>query len=178
MNHADHVFLLRKAIEQPGGVWTDLGSGTGAFTLALADLLGPGGTIYSVDKDAGALRDQEASLRRLFPNTLAHYLPADFTRPLELPPLDGVVMANALHFLPDGKKEDLLRSIGKMLRAGGRLVLVEYNADRGNLWVPHPLSYPRWEQMATRCGFTRTRLLEKVPSRFLGEIFSAESRPG
>ena len=40
MNHDDHVALLRGGIDQPGGVWADVGSGTGAFTLALADLIG------------------------------------------------------------------------------------------------------------------------------------------
>jgi ubiquinone/menaquinone biosynthesis C-methylase UbiE len=49
MNHADHVALLRAGVPGPGGVWADLGSGAGAFTLALADLIGPTGQIYSVD---------------------------------------------------------------------------------------------------------------------------------
>ncbi|TMD25838.1 MAG: class I SAM-dependent methyltransferase, partial [Chloroflexi bacterium] len=53
MNHEDHVRLLRKGIVEPGGVWADFGSGAGAFTLALADLLGTEGSIYSVDKDRG-----------------------------------------------------------------------------------------------------------------------------
>ena len=35
MNHRDHVNLLRRGVPEPGGVWADLGSGAGAFTLAL-----------------------------------------------------------------------------------------------------------------------------------------------
>src|SRR5262245_58903991 len=98
MEHADHVNLLRKGVASPGGVWADLGSGTGAFTLALAELIGPAGEISSVDKDGGALREQERQFRARFPGQPVHYLKADFTRPLNLPPLDGLVMANALHF--------------------------------------------------------------------------------
>jgi len=60
-----------------------------------------------------------------------------------------------------------------MLRPGGRLIVVEYNADRGNPWVPHPFSYPRWETMAADAGFERTRLLGTVPSRYLGSMYSA-----
>ena len=56
MNHRDHVNLLRRGVPEPGGVWADLGSGAGAFTLALAELVGPGAEIYAVDKDRGALR--------------------------------------------------------------------------------------------------------------------------
>ncbi|HTD19791.1 MAG TPA: class I SAM-dependent methyltransferase, partial [Ktedonobacteraceae bacterium] len=63
MNHEDHVRLLRKGIAEPGGAWADFGSGTGAFTLALADLLGTEGSIYSVDKDRGALKEQERAMR-------------------------------------------------------------------------------------------------------------------
>ena len=40
MNHTDHVNLLREGISEPGGVWAEFGSGSGAFTMALAELLG------------------------------------------------------------------------------------------------------------------------------------------
>src|SRR5689334_22134055 len=80
MNHNDHVHLLRKGISSLGGTWADLGSGSGAFTLALADLLGPEGQIYSVDKDRQALNRQEREMRSHFPSTSVTYQVADFTR--------------------------------------------------------------------------------------------------
>ena len=57
MDHRDHVGLLREGVQRDGVVapratWADIGAGTGAFTLALADLLGPGARIVSVDRDA------------------------------------------------------------------------------------------------------------------------------
>ena len=82
-------------------------------------------------------------------------------------------MANSLHF--QRRKEPVLALVRGMLKPGGRLVLVEYNADKGNLWVPHPLSYPTWETLALANGFVGTRLLATVPSRFLREIYSALS---
>ena len=173
MNHADHVALLRAGVPGPGGVWADLGSGAGAFTLALADLIGPAGQIYSVDKDSGALREQERGMRTLFPGVDVHYITADFTRPLPLPPLDGVVMANSLHF--QRHKDPVIQMVRGYLRPGGRLLLVEYNADKGNPWVPYPLSYSTWATLAERNGFAVTRLLGTVPSRFLGEIYAAAS---
>jgi ubiquinone/menaquinone biosynthesis C-methylase UbiE len=173
MQHPDHVNLLRDGVPGTGGAWADLGSGGGAFTLALADLIGPTGTIHSVDKDRGALRDQERALRARFPSVAITYLTADFTRPLDLPPLDGVVMANSLHYVRD--KAPVLALVRGYLKPGGSLVLVEYNADRGNPWVPYPLSYPTWERVAAQAGFAATRLLARVPSRFLDEIYSAAS---
>jgi SAM-dependent methyltransferase len=173
MNHNDHVNLLRGGVTAGGKLWADFGSGGGAFTLALADLLAEGGEIYSVDKDQRALHEQERAMRASFPHSLVHYLAADFTRPLSLPPLDGIVMANSLHFLRD--KAAALQPVLHYLRPGGRLVLVEYNADKGNIWVPYPLSYPTWETLAHQQGFATTRLLATVPSRFLNEIYSALS---
>jgi SAM-dependent methyltransferase len=157
-------------------VWADFGSGRGAFTLALAELIGPDGRIYSIDLDHSALHSQEQQLRARFPGRAANstfFLRADFTRPIDLPPLDGVVMANSLHFHQG--KLGIVQKIRDHLQPGGRLILVEYNVDRGNLWVPFPLSYPTWEALARQAGFEHTRLLATRPSRFLGEIYSAVS---
>ncbi len=173
MNHNDHVHLLRKGISSSGGTWADLGSGSGAFTLALADLLGPEGQIYSVDKDRQALNRQEREIRSRFPPTSVTYQIADFTRRLDLPPLDGIVMANSLHFIRH--KDSTLQLIRSYLKPHGRLLIVEYNADRGNMWVPYPFSYGTWERLARQNGFTSTQLLATVPSSFFGEMYSAMS---
>ncbi len=171
MDHRDHVNLVRRAISKPGGVWADLGSGEGAFTLALRDLLGPQGEIFSIDRDQGRLRTQARILNERFPNSNIHFECADLARPLSLPRLDGIIMANVLHFFRD--KESILRHVRKYLKHEGRLVLIEYNVDMGNLWVPHPLSFETFRQLAPRAGFTEPERLATVPSRFLHEIYSA-----
>lgn len=175
MEHHEHVNLLRDGVPDAGGVWADLGSGGGAFTLALAELLGPGAVIHSVDRNGRALREQAGLMQLNFPDTVAQYHEADFTRPLDLPPLDGVVMANALHFVRDKRKDGVLRHIYGWLKPGGRVIVVEYNVDRGNIWVPHPFSYDTWAVMAERSGFTQTRLIATRPSRHLREIYAAVS---
>ena len=164
MNHADHVALIEGGVGERGGRWADLGAGEGAFTLALADLAGPDAQIIAVDKDARALQE----LRGRFETRVA-----DFTRPLNLHDLEGVVMANSLHYVRD--KEPVLRAVRAMLRPKGRLIIVEYGADHGNPWVPYPFTYTRWETIAARAGFKNTRLLKTVPSRWLGSMYSAVS---
>ena len=166
MNHADLVGLIEGAITERGGSWADLGAGEGAFTRALADLVGPSAHIVAVDRDAGALR-------RGLAGTAIQTEVADFTRPLDLSNLDGIVMANSLHFVRD--KAPVLDSVRKMLRPGGKLIVVEYGTDRGNPWVPHPFTYERWERMAAQAGFVGTRLLRTIPSRHLGSMYSAVS---
>jgi SAM-dependent methyltransferase len=175
VRHADHVRLLRDGVPRRGGVWADLGSGEGAFTLALAELIGPSGEIYSVDLDASALQRQERAMRARFPEVPVHYLQADFTRSPELPRLDGLIMANSLHFRRE--KRDVLRFVRDRLKSDGRFLLVEYDTDSGNEWVPYPLSYRSWERLAQAAGFSRTRLLATAEGRFLNGFYSAESLP-
>ena len=63
MDHHDHVALIRAGVEGAGPRWLELGAGEGAFTLALADVLGSAAEILAIDRDAGALRRLAAELR-------------------------------------------------------------------------------------------------------------------
>src|SRR5260370_6302812 len=171
VDQADLVGLMRDGVDAKGGRWADLGAGEGAFTMALADLLGPGAEITAVDRDAGALRRLTGEMARRFPTTRVETLVADFRKTLPLADLDGVVMANSLHFLRDTSSG--LATVKAMLRPGGRLIVVEYGSDRGNPWVPHPFTYARWERMAAEAGFERTRPRGTVARRYLGRSYCA-----
>ena len=73
VDHADHVGLLRAGSPTAaGGTWADIGPGTGAFTLALADLLGPG-------CDDRRRRPRRRRAARRTPDAVAARFPA--TRP-------------------------------------------------------------------------------------------------
>jgi SAM-dependent methyltransferase len=174
MNHKDHVDLLRAGVGSPNGIWSDLGCGTGAFTLALAELLDPTVTIYAIDTDQLALSELRKRAVARSPGHDIRTMLADFTQPLDLPPLDGVVMANSLHFRKE--KEAIVRAVRSLLKPEGRLILIEYNVDRGNPWVPFPLSFETWRELAARCGFAATEKLVSKPSSFLREIYSALSQ--
>ena len=75
-----------------------------------------------------------------FPATMFETLVGDLTGPLDLPPLDGLVAANSLHFVARERQVDVVRQLATHLRPGGAFLVVEYDADRGNPWVPHPFS--------------------------------------
>jgi SAM-dependent methyltransferase len=175
MDHDDHVGLLRPAVE-PGGSWADIGAGDGAFTLALADLLGPGGRIVAVDRDAGALQTNAQRVRGRFPAVDLTTLTADLTAELPLPELDGLVTANSLHYVRSERQVAVVQALAAHLRPGGRFIVVEYDTDRGNPYVPHPFSVGSWERLAAGAGLIRTERIGRVPSRFLGAIYSAASR--
>ncbi len=231
MKHPDHVALLRAAQLPAGGTWADFGAGSGAFTLALRELVGPQAQIYAIDKDAERLGELQREHARRFGSTASlHVIASDFARSLDLPPLDGALMANSLHFFKDadapsglplrsasgtrrppppnestgtssstrlhahtrprrecvgsgeGREGVASRRLGKLsllalirgyLKPNGTLLLVEYNVDSGNMWVPYPLSFETWRKLAPQAGFSEPRLLATHPSRFLREFYSA-----
>lgn len=174
MDHRDHVALLRAGVEgATDAPWADLGAGTGAFTLALAELLGTGGRITAVDRDAADLRENERRVGATFPGVTLDTKVADFTRPLDLPPLAGLVMANALHFVERSRQVAVVRALAGLLRPGGRFLVVEYDSDHGNQWVPHPFTAATWQRMAAEAGLVGARTIGRVPSRFLGAIHAA-----
>ena len=173
MTHEEHVHLIKKAITRKGGYWADFGSGDGAFTLALRDLAGAEVTIFSIDKNKSRLETQDKSFASLFPQSLVRFVAADFTMHVELPPLDGILMANSLHYVQE--QAVFLTRIRDYLKPDGKLVLVEYNTEEGSEWVPYPVSFPKFQAIAEQGGFINTELLEKVPSQYLKEMYCAQA---
>lgn len=169
MNDRDALALLSAAVPSAEGeVWADLGAGTGVFTRALAALVGPAGQVVAVDTDRHALAGIRAPGGASAPVTT---MVGDVTRPLALPPLHGVVMANVLHFIRD--QGPALAQVRELLRPGGRLVLVEYEGRRPGPWVPYPVDFSRFVELARGAGFTRPRAAARRRSRFGGEIYVA-----
>jgi SAM-dependent methyltransferase len=162
--------LLRPGVEDCRGTWADLGCGDGIFTGALYTLLEPGSEIYAVDKKKRALDALVSNFAESYPNAAPHAIAADFTRGLALPPLDGVLMANSLHFVR--RKRPVLDQLVTMLKPGGRLIVVEYNTSRGNFAVPHPLDESGFLALAREVGLRQPRILAKIPSTFLGEMYA------
>jgi ubiquinone/menaquinone biosynthesis C-methylase UbiE len=176
MVHKDHVALIQDGIGEPGGTWADLGSGTGAFTLALRDVGGEAIKIHSVDQDAESLAKQKQHFAQMFPGSNITYVHQSFLKPLQLPQLDGILMANALHYVED--QITFLKEVKKHLKPHGKLILVEYNSDEGNQWVPYPVPFSLFSKLASQTGFTPPSILGKIPSQFLHEIYSAVSYKG
>jgi ubiquinone/menaquinone biosynthesis C-methylase UbiE len=151
VEHREMVDLIRGGVLATGGTWADLGAGTGNFTWALAELLGPTATIYALDRDARAVAAQERRLRDDPPAATVLPRQADVLRPLGLPPLDGIIAANLLHFVRD--QAGLLGRLRAALRPSGRLLVVEYEQALPIPWVPHPLPFPRLALLAHEAGF-------------------------
>lgn len=164
------IALLRPGIPAAGGVWADIGCGDGIFTSALQTLIRPDGEIYAVDRDPSALDALVDHLTESYKDIVVHTVRADFTRELALPSMDGIVMANSLHFVKE--KTAVLARLVRLLRHGGRLIVVEYNTSRGNSAVPYPLGDQGFLDLAAQVGLREAHIASRVPTSFLGEMYA------
>ena len=173
MEQDEAVALIAAAVTDAGGTWADLGAGAGTFARALASLLGPEGVVYAVDRNANALRTLSRPSARDAASAEIRTIVGDFTGPVDLPPLDGVVLANALHFVPYADQARVLRQIVQRLEPGASLIIVEYERRAANPYVPFPIDFATLGALARECGLDVPRLLATKPSRYQGSIYSA-----
>ena len=149
--------------------WADLGCGDGTFTLALASLLLPGSVIHAMDVDAAALRAIPRSSGGVAISTHAgdfSALPWPFATP------DGVLLANALHYVAD-QAGFVQRAAAAMSRP--RFIVVEYDTDEPNPWIPHPVSRRTLTRLGDEAGFGSVRILGARPSVYRrAPIYAAE----
>lgn len=164
--------LLPPCIPNPGGIWADIGCGEGIFTAVLYELVGPQCEIYAVDKNRRPLQKLLNNFADLYPEANVITLQQDFRQSLDIPALDGFVLANALHFIQDDLKGNALNRLVKLLKPGGRAILIEYNARKGNFAVPHPLDEIGFRELAKEIGLQEIQIAAKVRSSFMGEMYA------
>jgi ubiquinone/menaquinone biosynthesis C-methylase UbiE len=165
LKHSEALLLLESVNIKRGETWADLGAGTGTFSRALSELVGANGTVHAVDKDKHAL----SQLALNSASVILHY--QDFTQSLELNNLDGILMANALHFIRRQKK--VLREISDYLKENGRLVILEYDISRANPWVPFPVPFDNLKDLAARAGLSEPVKVARKDSRYHREMYVA-----
>lgn len=130
--------------------WADLGCGNGLFSKALLGLLPARSIVYAIDKQAF-----------IFSEPSIQFIKKDFAKEeLLLPLLDGILMANTLHFVQD--KLPLLLILKKYLLPGAVFILIEYDTETANRWVPYPLSYTSAIHLFKNAGFES---IEKISER-------------
>lgn len=146
---------------QPGATWADLGCGTGLFSHALAALLPAGSTIYAIDQ----ADTFNPGLAQNHVNTIIPLL-YDFAQDqLPLSNLDGILMANALHYVAD--QPALLDRLQHYLKPEAALLIVEYDTDVPvPVWVPYPLSFISLSALLRSKGFLNITKLQERPSLF------------
>ena len=167
MTHQEAIDFLGKGIKPHKGTWLDLGAGSGIFSKALAEILPSGSTIYAIDKDQSVL-----NISSTFNEIIG--VQADFENLPELPRFDGILMANALHYVEN--PIPFLQKLLNNLHSKGAFVLIEYDVETGNPWVPFPISVQKWEQIAPKAGLTMPEIFnQRISCYGQGRMYAAIS---
>lgn len=157
----DAVNLIENGVAKEPSTWADLGCGNGLFTQALAQLLPTPTTIHAVDINAGALnkiQDQYNDVK-----VMKHKY--DFVNdPIVLPALDGILMANSLHFVQD--KKSFLKKIELLLQPAAKMILVEYELTNANQWVPFPIQFHELKTLFSTIRFSNITKIGEMPSAY------------
>jgi trans-aconitate methyltransferase len=167
LREAISLIQTDQLIHDTKSTWADLGCGSGLFTRALAGRLYPGSTIYAVDKNLSSF--QKSS----FPNNvIVKTIESDFVHDdLNLENLDGILMANALHFVRN--KKSFIEKMVPYFRDAPVFLIVEYDTDLPNPWVPYPLSFITLRKLFTELGFSVVKKISEKKSLYrTGRIYS------
>lgn len=145
-------------------IWADLGCGEGLFSRALLEVLPDGSIIHAVDLSGRVFEKYSEAI-------IFHQ--ANFEKDeLDIPIVDGILLANSLHYVKD--QLACIKRLKKYLNTNGKFILIEYNTDRANRWVPFPVSFIRAKQIFSAAGFGSIRKIGEHPSVFRKEeIYSA-----
>jgi ubiquinone/menaquinone biosynthesis C-methylase UbiE len=170
MQFIEAVTLIRTdriKSDQPQ-IWADLGCGSGLFTRALAGILYAQSTIYAVDKNMSFFKTTPISDKiNISP------LESDFvTDQLDIRNLDGILMANAFHFVRD--KKAFLEKIKSYFKDQPLFLIVEYDLDSPNRWVPYPMNFISLNNFFTSAGFHSIIKISERPSIYhRADIYAA-----
>lgn len=149
---------------EPGMQIADFGAGSGAYVLAIAEHLKGDGRIVAVDVQKDLLRRIQTEARsRGFHNV--EVTCADLEKPHAVKVsdrmLDLVLISNLLFQLED--KETPMREARRILRPGGRLVIIDWAGSFGGMGPTKKHVVPKEAALtlAQKCGF---ELLREFPA--------------
>ena len=158
---ADPVDLLRPLLQGDERLVVDVGAGVGRLTLAAAVVLSDcGGSVLAVDRQADMV---EVVTRRLAEagHTTGRAVQAEASRlPLADADADAVLMSAVLHDIEDPKAA--LREARRVLRRGGRLVLIEFRPGATDHGPPPEILFEpgRLVDMVRAAGFVPGEVLD------------------
>ena len=159
--------LLTELALQPGMVVADIGAGTGYITRRMAAQVGTRGTVYAVDVQPEmvamlkslAARDQLVQIKPLL----------GAVDDVRLPPasVDLAIMVDVYHELEFPR--EVLASIVRALKPGGRVVFVEYRAEDARVPIKalHKMSQSQVKREAAVHPLVWERTVDTLPWQHL-----------
>lgn len=166
--------LLAELNLKPGMVVADIGAGTGYHSRRMSSVVGPTGKVYAVDVQPQMVQFlSKLSREKEFANVKPILSTVD---DVKLPPasVDLAIMVDVYHELEF--PFEVMSSILKSLKPGGRVVFVEYRAEDPNVPIKalHKMSEAQikreaavhaleWERTATGLPWQHVVVFRKKP---------------
>jgi precorrin-6B methylase 2 len=119
--------LLAALMLQPGMVVADIGAGTGYLSRRMAPAVMPGGKVWAVDVQPEMIRLLQAGITRSGLTQIEARQSAVDDVKLPASSVDLAVMVDVYHELAN--PYEVMASLLKSLKPGGRVVFVEYKAE-------------------------------------------------
>jgi ubiquinone/menaquinone biosynthesis C-methylase UbiE len=119
--------LLRELALKPGMTVADVGAGTGFYTWQIAQQVGAGGRVYAVDVQPEMIDLLNKQMQQRGVKNVISLLGKERDTTLPAATIDLAIMVDVYHEL--AYPSEVLDSIVRALKPGGRVVFVEYRAE-------------------------------------------------
>jgi len=155
--------LLAALMLKPGNVVADIGAGTGYLSRRMAPLVMPGGKVWAVDVQPEMINLLQAGVKRNGLTQIEARLSAVDDVKLPASSVDLAIMVDVYHEL--AYPYEVMASLLKALKPGGRLVFVEYKAE--DTFVPikplHKMSEAQIKREAAVFALDWERTVKTLP---------------
>ena len=162
---------LRRVGFEDGQVLADIGAGSGIFTIPAARTTDS--TVYALETDPVMLRiiDGKAQREGLTNIKLVEVSGDRFD--IEAGVVDLALLVTVLHEI--GDKAIMLEEIGRILKGGGRLLVIEFNKRETSMGPPMAIRLDKSEAAAVlaAAGFSRTDGFE-LGDHMYGLVFTKD----
>lgn len=141
----------------------DVGAGTGYFSRRIAPLVGPEGRVYAVDVQAQMVKMLEALAKTPGLERIKPILGSNADVRLPALSIDLAIMVDVYHELEFPK--EVLASIVRALKPGGRVVFVEYRGEDPNVPIKplHKMSEMQIRREAAQQELVWERTANQLP---------------
>ena len=118
-----------------GNIWIDAGSGDGAYTIPLAQIVS---RVIAIDQDNDRIDRLQALAKQKHLSNIQFFTENFSHIHLEVEPLDGILFAFSLHYNPEPYKA--IANLQKYLTPGGVIVIIDYDRIDPVSWVRFPIN--------------------------------------
>ena len=137
MERPTRVVKVNEVIEKlrlkPGDIVTDIGSGSGTFSIPMAKAIAPNGILYAVDIDQKML-DYVAEKAKKEGVTNLRTVLGEYDDPkLPVKDVDAAFLHRTLHMIEH--RQAYLNATAKYLKPDGRIVVIDKNREDSTNWM-------------------------------------------